>query len=102
MAGEIKFDKKASNILTIGFILVIALTNILPRIAGSISMPYIIVAVVVFLFLITLRQINQYQRGVMYTMGRFSCIKEPGWRMVVPIFQSTTKVDMRIKAVDVP
>lgn len=63
---------------------------------------YFIGIVVLFLFLITLRQINQYQRGVMYTMGRFSGIKEPGWRMVVPVFQSMTKVDMRIKAVDVP
>jgi regulator of protease activity HflC (stomatin/prohibitin superfamily) len=35
-------------------------------------------------------------------MGRFSGIKEPGWRLVVPIFQQLRKVDMRVKAVDVP
>ena len=58
--------------------------------------------VIVFVLLISLRQINEYQRGVMFTMGRFSGIKGPGWRLVVPVFQGMTKVDMRVKAVDVP
>ena len=35
-------------------------------------------------------------------MGRFSSILEPGWRIIIPIFQSYSKVDMRVKAVDVP
>ncbi len=54
------------------------------------------------LFLSFLRQINQYQRGVMFTMGRYAGTKGPGWRLVIPIFQSMKKVDMRVKAVDVP
>ena len=58
--------------------------------------------VIVILILASLRQINQYQRGVLFTMGRFSRIMEPGWRLVIPIFQSYQKVEMRIKAVDVP
>jgi regulator of protease activity HflC (stomatin/prohibitin superfamily) len=57
---------------------------------------------VVFLVLISLRQINQYQKGVMFTMGKFTGMKSAGWRIVFPIFQSMTKVDMRVKAVDVP
>lgn len=61
-----------------------------------------IIGVVLFIILISLRQINQYQRGVMFTMGRFSGIKNPGWRLVVPVFQQMTKVDIRVKAVDVP
>lgn len=60
-------------------------------------LPIIIVLAVVFL-----KQINQYQRGVMFTLGRFTGIKEPGWRLVIPVFQSMTKVDIRTKAVDVP
>ena len=59
--------------------------------------PFAVVTLVIFL-----RQINQYERGVMFTMGRFSGIKEPGWRIVVPVFQSMRKVDIRTKAVDVP
>lgn len=55
-----------------------------------------------FALLAMLRQINQYERGVMFTLGRFTGIKKPGWRIVVPVFQSLTKVDIRTKAVDVP
>lgn len=58
-----------------------------------------VIAVVV---LISLRQVNQYERGVKFTMGRYSSMINPGWRIVVPIFQSMTKVDLRLKAIDVP
>lgn len=56
----------------------------------------------IILLLSMLKQINQYERGVMFTMGRFTGIKNPGWRIVVPIFQRMKKVDIRTKAVDVP
>ena len=52
--------------------------------------------------LISIRQINQYQRGVKFTLGRYTKTLEPGWRLVIPIFQSMKKVDIRVKAVDVP
>lgn len=52
--------------------------------------------------IISIRQVNQYERGVMFTLGKFSGIKEPGWRLAVPIFQQMKKVDVRVKAVDVP
>lgn len=64
-------------------------------------MIYIIIFIAILL-LAMLRQINEYQRGVVLTMGRFSGIKTPGWKIIVPIFQQMTKVDMRVKAVDVP
>ncbi|SRR3989339_414137 len=54
------------------------------------------------LFLASLRQVDQYERGVKFTMGRFSKMVNPGWRIVLPIFQSMRKVDLRLKAVDVP
>jgi regulator of protease activity HflC (stomatin/prohibitin superfamily) len=63
---------------------------------------YTILIAAVVLVLISLRQINQYERGVKFTMGRYTGIMEPGWRIVVPVFQSYRKVDMRVKAVDVP
>lgn len=63
---------------------------------------YWLLGIVVFLILISLRQVNQYERGVMFTMGRYTATKNPGWRLVWPIFQAMKKVDMRIKAVDVP
>lgn len=54
------------------------------------------------LLLASIKQINQYQRGVKFTLGRYSGILEPGWRIVIPVFQSMVKVDIRTKAVDVP
>ncbi len=63
---------------------------------------YLLLGIVIFVILISLRQINQYERGVKFTMGRFTGIVNPGWRMILPIFQSMKKVDIRIKAVDVP
>ena len=66
---------------------------------GSFTTLVIVVAVIA---LVSIRQINQYQKGVRFTLGKFTGIMEPGWRLVIPIFQSYQKVDMRIKAVDVP
>jgi regulator of protease activity HflC (stomatin/prohibitin superfamily) len=62
----------------------------------------IVIIAVILVILMSIRQINQYQRGVKFTIGKFSGIMEPGWRLVIPIFQSYQKVDMRVKAVDVP
>ncbi|MCA9354764.1 MAG: slipin family protein [Candidatus Kaiserbacteria bacterium] len=61
-----------------------------------------IVVIVIVLAVIFLREVKQYERGVMLTMGRFTGMKNPGWRIVVPVFQSLEKVDLRVKAVDVP
>ncbi len=62
----------------------------------------ILIPLIIVLVLISLKQVNEYERGVVYTMGRFSYILGPGWRLIIPIFQSFAKVDIRIKAADVP
>lgn len=49
-----------------------------------------------------LKQINEYERGVIYTMGKFTGVVGPGWIFVMPVFQSFRKVDVRTKAEDVP
>lgn len=61
-----------------------------------------IIGIILFIILISIRQINQYQRGVMFSLGKYTGTKEPGWRIVWPIFQMMQKVDIRVKAVDVP
>lgn len=66
-----------------------------------VSLPFLL-PILIFLAVTLIRQVNQYERGVTFTLGRFSKIKEPGWRIVIPVFQSMTKVDIRTKAVDVP
>jgi regulator of protease activity HflC (stomatin/prohibitin superfamily) len=49
-----------------------------------------------------IRIINQYERGVILTLGKYSGIRMPGLRVVVPIIQQMTKVDVRSTPVDVP
>lgn len=63
---------------------------------------FTIVLIAVFIVLISIRQINQYERGVRFTFGKFTGIMQPGWRLIWPIIQFHKRVDMRIKAVDVP
>ncbi|TFG35779.1 MAG: slipin family protein [Parcubacteria group bacterium] len=63
---------------------------------------YIILGIILFLIITSIRQVNQYEKGLKFTLGKFSGTMEPGWRLVWPIFQSYKKVDSRVKAVDVP
>lgn len=63
---------------------------------------FIILIIVLVIVLLSIRQINEYERGIKFTLGKFSKIMKPGWRIVLPIFQSYKKVDIRTKAVDVP
>ncbi|MFA5188922.1 MAG: slipin family protein [Patescibacteria group bacterium] len=62
---------------------------------------WLLIALVIVI-LSFLRQVNQYERGVKFTMGRYASTCNPGWRLIIPIFQMMKKVDMRLKAVDVP
>jgi len=63
---------------------------------------YVFLGFIALVILASIKQINQYQRGLKFTLGRYTGIMEPGWRLVIPIFQGYQKVDMRVKAVDVP
>jgi len=65
-------------------------------------MIYYIIIFLVIVVLACLKQVNQYERGVVFTMGRYSYVMNPGWRLLIPVFQSFSKVDIRVKAVDVP
>ena len=56
----------------------------------------------IILILSFLREVKQYERGVVLTMGKFTGVRGPGWSIIVPVFQRMIKVDMRVKAVDVP
>ena len=49
-----------------------------------------------------IKVINQYERGVVLTLGKFSGIREPGLRYVFPIIQKLSRVDVRSTPIDVP
>lgn len=61
-----------------------------------------IIVLIIILILTSIRQVDEYERGIKFSLGKFSKIMEPGWNLVFPIFQSFKKVDIRTKAVDVP
>jgi len=61
-----------------------------------------IVTLIIFVTLISIRQVNQYERGVKFMLGKYVSTVNPGWRIILPVIQSMTKVDVRVKAVDVP
>lgn len=61
----------------------------------------LIVAAIVFV-LSGLKVINQYQRGVVLTLGRFTGVRTPGLTVIIPIFQKVITVDVRSTPVDVP
>lgn len=63
----------------------------------------IFIGIIVIGFILSgIKVINQYERGVILTLGRFSGIREPGLRVVIPIFQKLIRVDMRSTPIDVP
>ena len=63
---------------------------------------YVLLVLILVLILRSIRQVEQYQRGVKFFLGKYYKSLEPGWHLVFPIIQSLTKVDIRTKAVDVP
>lgn len=57
---------------------------------------------ILLIIIASIRQVDQYQRGVKFQLGKFVKVVDPGWRLIFPVIQSMTKVDIRVKAVDVP
>jgi regulator of protease activity HflC (stomatin/prohibitin superfamily) len=72
---------------------------ILPLNLAPFIVPLFIVAV--FLFL-SLRIVPEYQRLVVFFLGRFQSVKKPGLRIVVPGIQQAIRVDLRVITMDVP
>jgi regulator of protease activity HflC (stomatin/prohibitin superfamily) len=50
----------------------------------------------------TIKILKEYERGVIFTLGRFSSVKGPGLIILIPGIQTMTKVDLRVIVMDVP
>jgi regulator of protease activity HflC (stomatin/prohibitin superfamily) len=57
---------------------------------------------IIILLLYTFRVLREYERGVIFFLGRFQVVKGPGLIIVVPIIQQMVKVDLRTLVFDVP
>jgi regulator of protease activity HflC (stomatin/prohibitin superfamily) len=60
---------------------------------------------ILFLFILvvsSIKIIQEYERGVVLTLGKYSYTLSPGLKIVIPVIQQLIKVDMRLRAVDIP
>ena len=62
---------------------------------------YIAVFIAIVLVLSSIRIINQYEKGLVFTLGKFTGIRNPGLNLVVPVVQRMVVVDMRVRTVDI-
>ena len=62
---------------------------------------YIAVFIAIVLVLSSIRIINQYEKGLVFTLGKFTGIRNPGLNLVVPVIQRMVVVDMRVRTTDI-
>ena len=60
------------------------------------------VAVIVFILASAIRILREYERGVVFTLGRFTGVKGPGLILVIPLVQQVVRIDLRTRVFDVP
>ena len=64
---------------------------------------FIVLAIaIVALLLSSIRQVSEYERGIKFARGKFKAVLNPGWHLILPIFESFRKIDIRVKVIDVP
>jgi len=70
---------------------------------GALSVPMMVVIVLVFMFLASaIRILNEYERGVIFRLGRVIATKGPGLIILIPVVDKMVKVDMRTITMEVP
>jgi regulator of protease activity HflC (stomatin/prohibitin superfamily) len=62
----------------------------------------LIAALVLVVLFNTVKILKEYERGVIFLLGKFQRVKGPGLIILVPFFQTMTKVDLRVVVMDVP
>lgn len=62
----------------------------------------IILIILLTILVLSIKQVSEYERGIKFCFGKFSKIMNPGWNIVIPIFESYKKIDIRTKVIDVP
>ncbi len=60
------------------------------------------VAIVLLLVAASLKVIREYERAVVFQLGRFWKVKGPGLILIIPVIQQMVRVDLRIRVLDVP
>ncbi|MGI9423660.1 MAG: slipin family protein [Hyphomicrobiaceae bacterium] len=71
----------------------------MPTYLISILLP---IAIIAFIVVSAIRILREYERGVVFTLGRFTSVKGPGLILVIPIVQQIERIDLRTRVFDVP
>jgi regulator of protease activity HflC (stomatin/prohibitin superfamily) len=66
------------------------------------QIPLIVIVVLLILLASSIKILREYDRGVIFTLGRFWMVKGPGIFLVIPVVQQMVKVDLRVIVMDVP
>mgnify|MGYP001401650398 FL=1 len=70
---------------------------------GTLSMPFIVIIVLVIMFLTAaIKIMNEYERAVIFRLGRIRDVKGPGLIIIIPVVDKVVKIDMRTITMDVP
>lgn len=70
--------------------------------AGLIGLFSFLLIPLLFLLISGIRIVNQYERGIVLTLGKYSSTRNPGLNIIIPVVQTMRKVDVRSTPVDVP
>src|SRR3712207_2694684 len=62
----------------------------------------VVVALILALLFSAINVLKEYERGVIFTLGRFTGVKGPGLILVIPVIQQIQKMDLRVIVLDVP
>ncbi len=64
---------------------------------------FLFVLIALFMLLLSgIKLLYEYERGVVFTLGKYSSTRKPGLTIIIPVVQSMRKVDMRIKTAEIP
>jgi len=70
--------------------------------AALVGLLFLLLPFLLVLFFASIKIIKEYERGIRFTLGRFTGVMGPGVNFIIPVFQSFKKLDIRIKTVDIP
>src|SRR6202453_5091925 len=66
---------------------------------------YLTAALLLVVFILigaSVRILREYERAVVFTLGRFQRVKGPGLVLLIPFFQEMVRVDLRIQVIEIP
>src|ERR1035441_9386177 len=68
----------------------------------NLSLPIIVAVLLLLVVASAIRILKEYERGVMFTLGRFTGVKGPGVRLVLPVIQQMKTLELRTVVLNVP